>query len=132
MMVTCKSDSKLTESVKKITGMKKAMAKTMTQSNSIPFFSYMDEIDCSDLLKLRRDLKKTYPELSILPFFIKAVSLSMLENPIVNCHINPELDSEGLIKEYVIKKDHNFSIAIDSKDVLTVPAIKKNQEKSIL
>lgn len=118
--------------VKRITGMKKAMTKTMTQSNSIPFFSYMDEINCSSLLKLRRELKKTYPELSILPFFIKAASLSMIENPGINCHVNPETDTEGLIKEYVIKKDHNFSIAIDSTDGLTVPAIKKIQEKSIL
>jgi pyruvate/2-oxoglutarate dehydrogenase complex dihydrolipoamide acyltransferase (E2) component len=32
----------------------------------------------------------------------------------------------------VIKHDHNFSIAIDSPDGLTVPNIKKVQEKSIL
>jgi pyruvate/2-oxoglutarate dehydrogenase complex dihydrolipoamide acyltransferase (E2) component len=39
--------------------------------------------------------------------------------------VNPEVDQEGYIYEYVIKKDHNFSIAIDSKDGLTVPNIKK-------
>ena len=49
----------------------------------------------------------------------------MLHYPIVNSHFNPETDDEGYIKEYVIKKDHNFSIAIDSKDGLTVPNIKK-------
>jgi pyruvate/2-oxoglutarate dehydrogenase complex dihydrolipoamide acyltransferase (E2) component len=32
----------------------------------------------------------------------------------------------------VIKHDHNFSIAIDSPDGLTVPSIKKVQEKSII
>jgi len=69
-------------------------------------------------------LKKTYKNLTLLPFFIKAASLSMQEHPIVNCNVNPETDEEGYIKEYVIKKDHNFSIAIDSKDGLTVPNIK--------
>jgi 2-oxoisovalerate dehydrogenase E2 component (dihydrolipoyl transacylase) len=56
----------------------------------------------------------------------------MSQYPLVNSHFNPETDEDGYIKEYVIKKDHNFSIAIDSKDGLTVPNIKKVQEKSIL
>lgn len=46
--------------------------------------------------------------------------------------MNPDVDSEGYIYEYVIKKDHNFSVAIDSKDGLTVPNIKKIQNKSII
>lgn len=50
----------------------------------------------------------------------------------VNINVNSETDEEGYIKEYVIKKDHNFSIAIDSKEGLTVPNIKKVQDKSIL
>ncbi len=32
----------------------------------------------------------------------------------------------------MIKRDHNFSVAIDSKDGLTVPNIKAVQNKSIL
>lgn len=67
-----------------------------------------------------------------MPFFVKAVSLAMQEHPIINSHFNPETDAEGYIHEYVIKKDHNFSIAIDSKEGLTVPNIKKVQDKSIL
>ena len=43
-----------------------------------------------------------------------------------------DTDAEGYIKEFVIKKDHNFSIAIDSKEGLTVPNIKRVQDKSIL
>ena len=77
-------------------------------------------------------MKKVHPSLSILPFFIKACSIAMLEYPVVNSHIDNELDEEGYIQRYVVKKDHNFSIAIDSKDGLTVPNIKKVQEKSIL
>lgn len=70
-------------------------------------------------------MKKSYKNLTILPFFIKAASLAMVEYPLVNSNVNPELDAEGYIKEYIIKKDHNFSIAIDSKDGLTVPNIKR-------
>ncbi len=49
----------------------------------------------------------------------------MTEFPIVNSQVDNELDSDGFIQRYVIKKDHNFSIAIDSKDGLTVPNIKQ-------
>ena len=48
----------------------------------------------------------------------------MNDFPGVNVNVNPETDEEGYIKEYVIKKDHNFSIAIDTKDGLSVPNIK--------
>lgn len=63
---------------------------------------------------------------------MKAASIAMEEYPIVNSQANPETDEDGYIKEYVMKKDHNFSIAIDTKDGLTVPNIKRVQEKSIL
>ena len=120
------------DEVKKLTGMKKAMTKTMTESRSIPAFTFQDEIDVTELVKLRALLKKNHKNLTILPFFVKAASISMQEYPIINSNFNPETDDEGYIKEYVIKKDHNFSIAIDSKDGLTVPNVKKVQEKSIL
>jgi 2-oxoisovalerate dehydrogenase E2 component (dihydrolipoyl transacylase) len=118
--------------VKKITGMKKAMMKTMTESLSIPFLTFQDELEATQVIQLRQSLKQTYKSLTLLPFFIKAVSLSMNEYPIMNSNINPELDSDGYIKEFVIKKDHNFSIAIDTKDGLSVPIIKNVQNKSII
>ena len=90
------------------------MTKTMTESRSIPFFTFQDEIDATELIKLRLMLKKTHKNLTMLPFFIKAASIAMTEYPIVNSNFNPETDEDGYIKEFVIKRDHNFSIAIDS------------------
>lgn len=68
----------------------------------------------------------------MLPFFIKALSLAMTEYPLVNTVVNPELDADGYIQEYVLKKDHNFSVAIDSDHGLTTPNLKQLQNKSIL
>lgn len=67
-----------------------------------------------------------------MPFFIKAISLAMNEFPIINSTVDQETDKDGYIKQYVIKGDHNFSIAIDSKDGLTTPNIKQVNRKSIL
>lgn len=113
------------DEVRKLTGIKKAMTKTMTESRTIPFFMFSDEVDATELLKLRVALKKQHKNLTILPFFVKAASIAMNEFPIMNSNFNPETDEDGYIKEYVIKKDHNFSIAVDSRDGLTVPNIKR-------
>ena len=83
-------------------------------------------------MQLRQLLKKSHKNLTMLPFFVKAASIAMNDYPIVNSQFNPETDEDGYIMEYVMKKDHNFSIAIDSKDGLTVPNIKRVQDKSIL
>ena len=101
------------------------MTKTMTESLSIPFFVFSDGIDATHLIKLRNEMKAVHPKLTMLPFFIKACSISMTEYPIVISLVDNELDSDGFIQRYVIKKDHNFAIAIDSKDGLTVPNIKQ-------
>ena len=99
---------------------------------SIPSFTFSDDMDATALIKLRKELKSSIPDLTFIPFFIKAISLAMNEYPIINSVVNPEVDSEGYIKEFVIKNDHNFSVAIDSKDGLTTPNIKQVNRKSIL
>lgn len=99
---------------------------------SIPSFTFSDDMDATALIKLRKELKASIPDLTFIPFFIKAISLAMNEYPIINSVVNPEVDSEGYIKEFVIKNDHNFSVAIDSKDGLTTPNIKQVNRKSIL
>ena len=91
------------DQVKKIVGIKKAMTKTMTQALSIPTFTYSDDIDATATMAMRKELKHHIPDLTLLPFFIKALSLAMNEYPIVNSVVNPETDAEGYIKEYVIK-----------------------------
>jgi 2-oxoisovalerate dehydrogenase E2 component (dihydrolipoyl transacylase) len=104
----------------------------MTRSLSIPSFVFSDDMDATALISLRKELKASIPDLTFLPFFIKAISLAMNEFPIINSLVDPEVDSEGYIQKYVIKKDHNFSVAIDSKDGLTTPNIKQVNRKSIL
>ena len=108
------------------------MTKTMTQSLSVPTFTFSDDMDATSLIRLRSELKQSITDLTFMPFFIKAISLAMNEFPIVNSVVDPELDGEGYIKQFVIKNDHNFSIAIDSKDGLTTPIIKQVNRKSIL
>jgi 2-oxoisovalerate dehydrogenase E2 component (dihydrolipoyl transacylase) len=124
--------AKSQDQVKKIVGIQKAMTKTMTDSLSIPTFTFSDDMDATKLINLRQELKVSIDGLTFMPFFIKAISLAMNEHPIINSVVDPETDEEGYIKQYTIKGDHNFSIAIDSKDGLTTPNIKHVNRKSIL
>jgi 2-oxoisovalerate dehydrogenase E2 component (dihydrolipoyl transacylase) len=120
------------DDVKKIIGVMKGMTKTMTEALSIPSFTYQDEYDCTALMKLRKELKVANPKLTLLPFFVKAISLALRNHPLMNVNINPDVDDDGYIYEYVIKHDHNISVAVDSVNGLVVPNIKKVQTKSII
>lgn len=83
--------------VKHITGIKKAMTKTMTESLTIPFFTLSDEINATKLIALRKEMKKQHPKLTMLPFFIKACSIAMSEYPTVNSQVDNDLDADGFI-----------------------------------
>ena len=120
------------DQVKKIVGIKKAMTKTMTASLAVPTFTFSDDADCTALIALRQQLKTQIEGgITLLPFFMKALSLAMNDYPIINTVVSPDIDAEGLITQYVIKESHNFSVAIDSKDGLTTPNIKGVNNKSI-
>lgn len=108
------------------------MTKTMTASLSVPTMTFSDEADATRLLALRQQLKTQIEGgITVLPFFLKALSLAMNDFPIINSVVSPEIDDEGLIKEYVIKSSHNFAVAIDSKDGLVTPILKGINHMSI-
>ena len=56
-------------------GFQKAMVKTMTAALQIPHFGYCDEVDLTELVRLREELKPVASargiRLSFMPFFIK-------------------------------------------------------------
>jgi 2-oxoisovalerate dehydrogenase E2 component (dihydrolipoyl transacylase) len=117
--------------VEPIRGMKAAMAKQMVASvSTIPHFTFSDEIDLTDLIALRKELKEQYAKegikLTMMPFFIKALSLAIKEFPIVNSQVNDDCT------EITYFDDHNIGMAVDSKLGLLVPNIKDCQSKSIV
>ena len=114
-----------------IKGIKAAMARQMVESvSTIPHFTYCEEIDLTDLIALRLSLKDQYAKqgvkLTMMPFFIKALSLAINQFPIMNAKVNADCT------ELTYFDDHNIGIAVDSKVGLLVPNIKGCQHKSII
>ncbi|KGJ91306.1 dihydrolipoyllysine-residue acetyltransferase [Colwellia psychrerythraea] len=118
-------------SVEPIRGIKKVMATAMQNSvSTIPHFTYCEEIDLTELIELRGELKEVYAKqdikLTMMPFFMKAMSLAIKEYPVVNAKVNDDCT------ELTYFNDHNIGMAVDSKVGLLVPNIKQVQTKSIL
>ncbi|MBE8168892.1 MAG: dihydrolipoyllysine-residue acetyltransferase [Shewanella sp.] len=117
--------------VEPIRGVKAVMARMMQDSvSTIPHFTYCEEIDVTDLMVLRKGMKEKYSsdelKLTMMPFFMKALSLAIKEYPIVNSRVNADCT------ELTYLSSHNIGMAVDSKTGLLVPNIKDVQNKSIL
>ncbi len=118
----------------KLTGMRKAMTKSMTDALIIPPYNIQEDFSIEKLKVIRKSYAAAYPKhkITYLPFFVKACSQAMLQFPMFNSVVNPTLASDGYISEYIQKADHNIAIAIDSPAGLVVPNIKSVQNKSIM
>ncbi|BAJ02015.1 dihydrolipoyllysine-residue acetyltransferase [Shewanella violacea] len=117
--------------VEAIRGVQAVMAKMMTESvSTIPHFTYCEEIDLTELVKLRESMKKKYSndelKLTMMPFFMKSLSLALTAFPIINSRVNADCT------ELTYLSRHNIGMAVDSKVGLLVPNVKDVQDKSIL
>jgi 2-oxoisovalerate dehydrogenase E2 component (dihydrolipoyl transacylase) len=118
------------DKVEFIKGVRAAMGKQMMASvSSIPHFSVTDELPMDKLIELRNRLKPVFSDasekLSFMPFFIKALSLTMQSFPILNSRLN----DDGTKLTYL--SAHNIGLAVDSKIGLLVPNIKNVQSLSL-
>lgn len=114
-----------------IKGVQAVMARQMMDSvATIPHFTYCEELDITDLVALREQLKQKYAsdtlKLTMMPFFMKALSLALTQFPVVNSRVNADCT------ELTYLARHNIGMAVDSKVGLLVPNVKDVQDKSIL
>lgn len=119
------------DQVVKIIGLRRKIAEKMLESvQRAPHFTYVDEIDATDLVALRKKLKSQAADagvkLTYIPFIMKALVSVFREFPTVNAVMN-EADFA-----MVVRGEVNIGIATDTPQGLYVPVIKNVEQKSIL
>lgn len=116
------------ENVIPITGIRKAMFKAMTLSNSIPQFQLSDEIDMTNIVSMSPFLKRISAREAVpikpLSFLIKSSSTALKSYPILNSTLNDD--------KIISKRHHNIGFAMDTPGGLVVPNIKSVQDLTIL
>lgn len=115
-----------------ITQLRNTIAKALKDSTTnVAYTNLTLRIDVTDLWNFRNRnkdeiLKKHNVKLTLLPFIVKAIAISMYEHPLFNATYNAE-------KHHILQKGNiNIGIAIDTKDGLIVPNIKNVDRLSII
>ena len=100
----------------KLAGLRRRIAERMTLSASrIPHFSYVEEVDVTELDRLRQE---SQPELTYLPFFMLALMKVVKEFPRCNAHFD---DERQVIRQF---EPVHIGIAVQTTDGLMVPVIR--------
>ncbi|CAO3695167.1 unnamed protein product [Umbelopsis ramanniana] len=125
-----------------LTGLQKAMFKTMTKSLSIPHFGYKDEFELGAATNYRKVITKylsqhpdrfPFTKISYMPIFIKSLSVALTHYPILNARLITGDDPTDASKVQIkYRGSHNIGLAMDTPQGLIVPNIKNVQNKSIL
>ena len=114
----------------KLTGIRRTIAEKMQASKqSIPHYSYIDECDVTDLVRVRGQLKEPFSsaglKLTYLPFIIKAVTRALKHVPIVNSTFDDKSE------EITMHDRYHIGVAVATSSGLMVPIIKDADRKGI-
>jgi pyruvate dehydrogenase E2 component (dihydrolipoamide acetyltransferase)/2-oxoisovalerate dehydrogenase E2 component (dihydrolipoyl transacylase) len=114
----------------KLQGVRRRVADRMaTAKRTIPHYSYVDECDVTDLVRLRSSLRDTYGaagvKLTYVPFFVKAAVAALKEVPMINASLD---ESSG---ELVMHDRYHIGIAVATPAGLMVPVIHDADKKDI-
>jgi pyruvate dehydrogenase E2 component (dihydrolipoamide acetyltransferase) len=113
-----------------IRGMRKKIAEKMRLAkDKAAHFTYVEECDATELVKLRTAAKeiaaKRGIKLTYLPFILKAMVAALKQHPNLNSTVDEEKN------ELVIHHQYNISLSVQTEDGLTVPVVKNVEQKTV-
>lgn len=121
------------QEVSQLVGMRKMIAEAMVRSAAIPTVSTVTQVDVTSMVTFRERNKDAFLEqygvkLTYTPFFIKALTDSLLEHPLLNA----SLQGDSIVKN---KGVHiGVAVALGSKgdEGLIVPVIRDCHAKTLI
>ena len=107
----------------KVIGLRRTIAMRMQDAKRrIPHFSYIEEVDVTDLEELRAKFNarwgKTRGKLTLLPFLAKAMVSALPDYPQINARFH---DDDGFVRRY---EGVHLGIATQTPTGLVVPVVK--------
>ncbi len=111
-------------------GVRRVMAENLSRSaRNIVQATCFEEVDLTDLIKVRLEMKERVEELgtklTLLSYVVKAVVESLRKFP----NLNSSLDEQN--DEIIMKKKYNIGIAVDTDQGLLVPVLQEVDKKDI-
>lgn len=126
-------DARQIETVEPLSPVQAQMFRAMTASLAIPHFLYTDEVEVTSLSSFRRRLDQSRdtldPKITLLPFILKAVSMSLSRFPLLNARIDTKSNSSR--PQLIYRSNHNIGIAMDTPAGLLVPVVNDVNALSI-
>lgn len=106
----------------KVVGLRRRIAENMAESKrNIPHFAYVEELDVTEVEKLRTALnaeRGARQKLTLLPFLAKAITLALPDFPMINARYD---DTAGIVARHA---PVHLGIATQTGNGLTVPVIR--------
>lgn len=114
---------------KKVIGMRRRIAENMAASKrNIPHFSYVEEVDVTDLEAMRAQLNSNRgekPKLTILPLMITAICKTLPDFPMINARYD---DEAGVVTRHGAV---HMGMAAQTDAGLMVPVLQNAQAKNV-
>jgi 2-oxoisovalerate dehydrogenase E2 component (dihydrolipoyl transacylase) len=113
----------------RVIGLRRRIAENMAASKRhIPHFSYVEEIDVTDLERMRADLNAGHAgrgKLTLLPFLISAICRAVPDFPMINARYD---DEAGVVTRHGAV---HMGLATQTPGGLMVPVIRDAQDRNL-
>lgn len=108
------------------TGMRKQIGDKLTESiTTIPHVTHFDEADLTNVLEFRKEIKQEGESISVVAFFLKALTIALKEHRIFNARLDEENSVVRLAKSY------HIGLATNTDKGLVVPVLRDVDKKTI-
>ena len=117
------------EEVVPVIGLRRQIALRMQESLRIPHFTYVEEVDVTELETLRARLNERWGaargHLTLLPFLMRAIALAMPAFPQVNAHLD---DRKGILTRFAAV---HIGVATQTDAGLMVPVARHAEARDL-
>ncbi|MGN1402132.1 MAG: dihydrolipoamide acetyltransferase family protein [Bacillus sp. (in: firmicutes)] len=107
-------------------GVRRKISDKMIKSKyTIPHVTHFEEIDMTNLLHVKNEMKESGTTVSVTAFFIKALCIALKDHRV----FNSKLDMEN--EQIILHNEYHIGVATDTAAGLIVPVILDADKKSI-